>query len=434
MAEVKLEDAPQGVKAYCDKGVAAMERSNHDYAMDMFEAALKVEPGLLQVRRMLRAAAVKKTKANPPGKLGAAKGIGRLMKASSLLKKNPLQALELAEALIRIDPFNLKFAKVQCEAAEAAGLPEAAILTLESLKGNQPSCLKVLEPLARLYQKTGQFDLEYKCRDAIAKLKPNDSAALKELKDAAARLTMGQAGWQRDAMRNPAATPAANDMEQVLAQIEKEPGNLNHRRTLADVQLRSGQYAEAIQTLETSLELAGGTDPRLERKLFTANDHLVGFELANAEDADDREQIAFLRKKRAAMQIEHAARQAERYPNDLQLKFEYGKLLLESGQHTEAIQQFQLAQRNPQRRVRSLLYLARAFKAKAQLDIAKEQLGVALEELPSMDETKKEVLYELGALCEETGKPSEAMKCFKEIYSVDIGYRDVASKVEAVSN
>ncbi len=50
MAEVKLEDAPQGVRTYYDKGIAALERSNFDYAMDMFEAVLKIEPRLLQVR------------------------------------------------------------------------------------------------------------------------------------------------------------------------------------------------------------------------------------------------------------------------------------------------------------------------------------------------------------------------------------------------
>ena len=42
MAEVKLEHAPPGVRTYYDKAIAALERDNFDYAMDMFEAMLNV--------------------------------------------------------------------------------------------------------------------------------------------------------------------------------------------------------------------------------------------------------------------------------------------------------------------------------------------------------------------------------------------------------
>ena len=119
MAEVKLEDAPQGVRIYYDKGVAAMERDNLEYAMDMFEAALAIEPRLLQVRKLLRAASVKKAKSNAPSKLAIAKGISGLMKASSLNRKKPFQALKTAEKLLRIDPFSLKFSKALCAAPSA---------------------------------------------------------------------------------------------------------------------------------------------------------------------------------------------------------------------------------------------------------------------------------------------------------------------------
>jgi len=47
-----------------------------------------------------------------------------------------------------------------------------------------------------------------------------------------------------------------------------------------------------------------------------------------------------------------------------------------------------------------------------------------------MDETKKDILYEMGTLCELMGKPEQAVGHYKEIYSVDIRYKDVAAKVE----
>jgi tetratricopeptide (TPR) repeat protein len=437
MAEVKLEDAPQGVRTYYDKGVAAMERDNLEYAMDMFTAALNLEPRLLQVRKLLRSAAIKKAKVKPTGKMAVAMGMGRLVKASSLLKKNPLQALEISEKLLRIDPFNLKFTKTQCEAAKAAELPEIAIQTLEILKDRIPENLAVLKPLAELYLDEECYELEYECRTAIAKLKPNDATALKELKDSAARLTMGKTGWQkaesyRDVMRDVSPEhDAGNEIEKLKQKIKQEPDNLTHYKALADLQLGNKLYDDAIETLKLSLQLSSSPDAQIEQKLIKAQEHRIGFELAKAEDADDRDRLSGLRKKLKDIRIENAARQVERYPNDLQLKFDYGKLLIEQERQTEAIQQFQLSQKNPQRRIRSLIYLAQAFREKGQLGIAKEQLESALAELPIMDESKKEVLYELGILCEMTNEQEQAAQYLKEIYAVDIGYRDVANRVES---
>ena len=47
-----------------------------------------------------------------------------------------------------------------------------------------------------------------------------------------------------------------------------------------------------------------------------------------------------------------------------------------------------------------------------------------------MDDMKKAVIYELGLLHELRGHQVEAMECFKQIYQIDISYRDVAAKVE----
>ena len=196
MAEVKLKDAPQGVKSYCEKGIAAMERGNLSYAMDMFEAALGVEPQMLHIRKLLRATAVKKAKTTPSGRLAKIKISGALLRIPSITKKDPFQGLEATEKLLRTDPLNARIAHAQCEAAIAAGLPEIAIQTLEILKDNHPPSLSILEPLADLYAEAKNFESEYQCRNAISKLKPNDSAARKKQKDAAARMALNS-GWNK---------------------------------------------------------------------------------------------------------------------------------------------------------------------------------------------------------------------------------------------
>jgi len=47
-----------------------------------------------------------------------------------------------------------------------------------------------------------------------------------------------------------------------------------------------------------------------------------------------------------------------------------------------------------------------------------------------IDERTKEVLYSLGQLAEGESKSDEARSYYARVYEVDIGYRDVAAKME----
>ena len=63
-------------------------------------------------------------------------------------------------------------------------------------------------------------------------------------------------------------------------------------------------------------------------------------------------------------------------------------------------------------------------------DMAARRLQDALKEKIVFDEEKKELIYNLGCVLESLGKKDEACEQFKQIYEVDIGYKDVAAKVE----
>jgi hypothetical protein len=47
-----------------------------------------------------------------------------------------------------------------------------------------------------------------------------------------------------------------------------------------------------------------------------------------------------------------------------------------------------------------------------------------------MDELKKEVVYNLGLAYAAGKQPAKALEEFKEIYQVDMSYRDVSKRVE----
>jgi tetratricopeptide (TPR) repeat protein len=58
-------------------------------------------------------------------------------------------------------------------------------------------------------------------------------------------------------------------------------------------------------------------------------------------------------------------------------------------------------------------------------------LQKAIDEKPTFDEEKKELTYQLGVALDAMGRREDAIEQFKHIYEVDIGFRDVASRVDA---
>lgn len=455
MAEIQLDAAPRKAREMFEKAMAAMERGNLDYAMDMFTSVLELEPRLLRARKFLRAAAVKKFKDAKGGGLthlvSFVSGTPALIAALAQVKSKPEQALKTAEKLLRKDPLNLPFINLLVRAAEACEMPEVAIQTLEIARDHYPKNVEILKTLGRLYIDTNQTQEARTTYETLNSLRPNDPAIIKALKDTAALDTMRKGGWAeagsfRDVIKDKKeavtleqeskAVKSEKDLGdlilEVQGRIEREPENVNYKRQLADLLARAQRYEEAIAVLQEAYESTGRADPQIDRALSALRTRHLDAQIEQLRRAGDAAGAQAKEEEKAAFVLEDAVERVKRYPNDLQYRYDLGWILYERQRLNEAIQEFQLAQRNPQRRIRSLYYLAMCFKQKKQFDIAMEQLQKAVSELSIMDDTKKDILYEMGIVAEQMGRREEAAKYFKEIYAVDIGYRDVAQKIEKV--
>jgi Tfp pilus assembly protein PilF len=106
-------------------------------------------------------------------------------------------------------------------------------------------------------------------------------------------------------------------------------------------------------------------------------------------------------------------------------------LYLKAGRVTEAIGELQKAQGNPNRRIASMVLLAECFSRRNMNDLAARKLQEALKEKLVFDDEKKELHYQLGCVLEKLGRLPEAMDQFKLVYESDIGFRDVAAKIDA---
>ena len=455
MEELTLEQVPRKIRDLYEKAVAALERGNAGYALDMFSQVMAMEPRFLLARKNLRVAQVKAAIAAKPSamthQMSSLKGAFTMMSAQGKLKKDPKAALDGAEKLLAIDPLNQSFLKFFADAAEAAGMPEVAVQTLEIARPYFAKDVKFLRLLARLYIQVNQPAGAKDCYAAVAELLPNDQVAIKNLKDAAALDTMKAGGWndmksdfrsklkdKKEAIlleQQAKAVKGDTDVDTLIAErlkdIQREPQNMNFRRALADLFVRAERFDDALQALDDATKAAGRSDPQIERTASQIKVRKFDAAIAAAKVAGDEATAAAQEQEKAAFLYADAVEMVKRYPNDLQFRYELGYQYYLREQYNEAIEEFQLAQRNPQRRTRALYYLALCFTQKGQLDIAFEQLQKAASELTLMDETKKDVVYEMGVLAEKMGRGPEAIGFFKEIYAVDIKYRDIAQRIEA---
>ncbi|MEI7436393.1 MAG: tetratricopeptide repeat protein [bacterium] len=458
MAEITLETAQPRVRDLFNRGFAAMEHDNLDYAIDMFMQCIEVEPSFHRARLFLRAAEVKQFRAKGAGRAARIMAQARSMPlagiaAGLLAAGKPVSAMKKIEQALRIDPVGTNHLKFLARASEAAGQPEVAIQSLTFLRDQDPDNAEVLTWLGKLFLKAGQPRGAQECFERLAELNPHNSDAVKLLKDSMALGSMSKDGWNETAstggsFRNMIrdtkqatvleqenkAVRSENDTENLirenLERIQREPGNINYRRALADLYISLNRFEEGAAALQAAQETAGGHDPQLDNRISQVKLQRFDYLIEQAREAGKTDVADALAKERRGFFFADLQERVGRYPNDLQLHFDYGVALYDRQQVNEAIQQFQLAQRNPQRHVAALYYIGVCFQNKQQYDLAADQLERAAKELTDMNDEKKQVVYALGQVYEAMKKPDKALTAYKQIYSIDIGYKDVAQRVE----
>ncbi len=457
MPEVPVSSLDPRHQKLIENARVAIDRGNLDYTLEVTAQVLKIAPGCLPVRKLQRVAQLKQAKA----KSGFMAKLGGFSTAPFMFggKKEPAKQLESAEAFLEKDPNNVAALRMLAEAATGLGLLETAAFALDAVREIEPNNRGNLLALGEAWLAAGKPTEALKIADEILKTKPMDADAQNLMRKSSIAQTVTKGNWEgqgsfRDKLKDEAQAVsleqaakvvASGDMTQrlldeALALVVKEPANLNHYRSITQSYQKLGNLEEALNWVRKARQVpGGGADASLEKQeteLATTviEKHLKAAEAAVAAAPNDpaaKAKMDAARAELADFKLTESKRYVERYPNDYEARYKLGSLLLELGQTDGAIGQFQQAQKGPQVRVASLVGLGRCFKAKKLFDLAIMQLTTAKKDLTQMDDTKKDVIYELGACFDLMGKPDAAIAEFKEIYSEDIGFRDVADKINA---
>src|SRR2546428_12832331 len=107
MAEKSVDGLPRDLRVIFTKGNEALQRDNFDYAIDLFSQVLAKEPGLYECRKALRTAQFSKAgeRGGPVKKIFSTAASPPFLPRGQLgLRKDPAEALHIAEQILNSDP------------------------------------------------------------------------------------------------------------------------------------------------------------------------------------------------------------------------------------------------------------------------------------------------------------------------------------------
>jgi lipopolysaccharide biosynthesis regulator YciM len=118
---------------------------------------------------------------------------------------------------------------------------------------------------------------------------------------------------------------------------------------------------------------------------------------------------------------------------DFESHYDLGIAFAEMGLIDEAIGSFQKAQRGPDQRVRASEAIGQCFMDKGEAEVAVAVLGKLVHEPGMSDSRLVGVLYLLGRAAESLGRSGEAAGYFHRVLAVQIGFRDAADRLSALT-
>ncbi len=462
MAEKNINDISRDARTLFAKAAEAAQRQNTDYAIDLFNQVLQREPEFYAGRKALRAEQFKKAGGGGGGgffkkMMSGAGSSPQVARARMVLGKNPGEAMAIAEQILNGDPNSSAAHRIIVEAAAALELPCTAALSYETLAKNSPKDKDLAIEFANAVSEIGEGSRAEQIVLDLLRDNPNDGDLSQALKNLSARKTLDEGGYNaleggegsyRDILKNKEEAVsleqekrsqktedvAARLIAEYEARLKTEPDNLKLLRQLAELYTEKKEFDLALEFYDRikSSEMGGG-DSSLAQAIANTivkryDNQIAGLNPFGAEHADE---VAMLQAEKLDFQVAECQKRVEKFPTDLAIRFEMGQLYFQAGKVSEAISELQKAQGNPHKRLAAMSMLAQSFAKKKMFDIAARTLQNAIKEKLVFDDEKKDLIYNLGCVLEATGKKEDAVEQFKIIYETDIGYKDVAAKVDA---
>jgi tetratricopeptide (TPR) repeat protein len=463
-AEQRLAAAKQFERAN-----QVIAKGDHDYGVQLLFECCRIDPANATYRQSLRHTQKQKYRHNGRGQpfaylrtLGA-----RWRVRSALRRSDPIAALEHAEQVLMRNPWDRGAHLLMARAFDELELLNLAVWTLEQIRGKYPQDPRVNRPLARLYEKRGNFTQAIALWELIRKAVPTDIEAQHKVKDLAASATIAKGRYEEAIQGSvptplvadeqgfevdesavatsepapPVAAPAQTPRELVHLQgrVQANPTSPTAYIQLASYHRRNDHFDDARETLkqgltatanhfEIALEILDLEAEPFRRDLAIAEDKLR----ENPDSAELQRIRASLAKEINARELEYYRQRSDRFPTDTNARFEMAIRLVKGGFADEAIRELQAIRTDPRFHGRVLFHLGMCFKQRKNWRLAQRNLEEALPHLDSTGDAalRKETLYQLAVGCAEAGDLPRAVDLACDLVNLDFSYKDISGLLD----
>ena len=423
---------------HLENAADAVKRRNHPLAVKIYSQVLAIQPDYGDARDGLRKALFAKAAQKPTSKLVAILGGGVHLLTGHLLRLCGQHngAANAFERYLALDPLHEGSNLALATSLRKAGHRRSALAVFAAYAQQQPRCLLAARSAGALLYEQGKLHEALAFYEMALKVDPRDQEALKARKDLAAEGALKSTGIEtaqssRELIKDKSL---AQKLEQ-QSRIQLSPEELDRQiaATEEELQQKSGDPAllrRMGKLLEQKKDLRGALECLESAAQKLPDDQDL---LDQVGDLRLRVQESFVQKA-IARGDSAAAERAERALNDARaadyrLRFSLGSALCELRDFDAAIAELQQAVKDPRKKAEAMFLLGRAFRGKGLPDLALGQYEKALA-AAGQATLAKDALYEMGGLCEEQGKRDAALLHYGRILEQDIGYRDVAQRVD----
>lgn len=432
------------------KADEAAKKRNYDFAVELYQQLLDIDPDQGEARAGLRQALKKRAeqKKGGGGFLRALSGAPQLAAAKALHKAKRYDACaKTLEGYLSGAPLDEEANLLLGITLEEGGRFKSARAVYEFIAEIAPRNCEGLKRAGAMTSRQGDHLKALEYYERALHIDPRDQEAIKARKDLAAECAISRpsagATHSRDQLKDKERTGSLErerrlhltdeELREELVRLEARYADANRDPELmvrmADVHERLKDPELALEWVERALSYKK-EDALLVARVGDLKSKVLKKAIVQAGKRGDEAEAGRLERELWALEVEEFRRRVALNPGDLGTRLQLGKRLVQLGEHDQAIGEFQKSVADPRLVRETRFLLGQCFHKKGFLDVARREFEGALEGAAPNDERSKEILYNLGAIAEAGNDPVAARSFYARVFEVDIGYRDVAQKME----
>ncbi|MFQ5654040.1 MAG: tetratricopeptide repeat protein [Planctomycetota bacterium] len=452
---------------FFQKADQALKKRGYDYAIELLQQGLRIDPDRIGERKKLHAAMIRRVQENGGNTLGGTGFKLRHLKQVSRVKmlgkkkKWEEQIVEISE-LLKHAPQNTDLLLELAAAFVATERVDCAIQIYSEVVEVARDNIIAWKALGHLWEKKRDPERAVSCWEKVKEARPDDAEAGKAIRDLSAATMLARSeerrgegeGSFRDLLKDEdeaaklekkaAIIRTTDDARTAIdfkrEEIDKEPENSRLWRELGDLHIKIKDFEGARGAYERAKEINPGdmyTSDKLgtltERKFESSIDDLRRELESSPDSAGVNGKLEETLAAQNVFLLEEYPRRVAAHPTDYGLKFKLGEIYFKNERFDEAIAQFQNSRKDPKYATGSHYMIGKSFFCKKLFDLAIREFNSALGNISEADsDSGKSVRYDLAAAHHAKGEKERALELLEEIMSVDINFRDVSKKVDEI--